>query len=1251
MPARAGSGYDSPAVLRLSLVRIHLSSFLPLLLVACAEDASLLDLIITRPDSYSVVQDRELSVSAGMGVLANDAAPEGRPLTAALASGPAEGSLNLQADGSFRYGPPPGFTGTVGFTYVAKDGVGEARPTEVTITVQAVADAPLAAPDFYRGTEDTALSVEVMEGVLANDSDPRGRPLLARVLEQPENGSVLMAPTGRFTYTPRADHFGPDTFVYGADNGESTSRGVVTIELEGTPDAPRATDDRVTGPEDEVMRFPGTYDLLANDVDPDGDELTVVIDTEPGRGTLVRESDGTLVYTPERDYVGADSFRYSVNDGVFDSNVATVFVTLTAVNDPPTARAMKVSVVRNRSLVALLDADDVDGDALTYRLESPPENGTVVVGEESGAFTYVPATDYLGPDAFSFSVSDGALSSAVATVSIDVVAPPPPAVLRLFPERGSTERPVQLFGAGFLEQEGSVTVGGRAATVVSWSDAYVVIEVPSGFDPGPQPVVVTTHDNRSGPAASYEIVPWIDGVSSALVRSGDTLELEGDGFGSVSGSVRFGGTQALIQSWSQTRVVLTVPAVAGEQPIELVTSGGARSNVWRQPVAPGTWVMPPIPVASEGDLAIWTGTEILYLYGSRLRGIRYDPLHDRWRSMARAPGTGGEFVRAVWTGRELLAFANNLGLRYDPTLDVWQPVSLDGGHLDRSNFAVAWTGSHAVVWGGRRGSTDLQTGALYDPATDTWTAMSTTGAPPARPAPHAVWTGAQLLVFGGSSASATGGRYDPASDRWRPMTSVDAPAVSDRAVVVWSGEEVLVQGGGFSSSQASTMAARYHPITDTWTNIEGAPSRNQHAGVWTGRELIVRGGCQATSSGCSFTTRGFRWDPGSDEWTEISNSNTPIGDVRTTCVWTGKDMVVFGGNGLNLQPTNDGGLYDPRADSWTRMDVIQRPVVRTEHVGVWAGTELIVWGGGLGPSAFPNATNAGARFDLVTGLWTPMSGTDAPASRMRGVGVWTGTQLLVWGGHSSTTLHDSGGRYTLGTDSWAGTSFANAPEARRRATGVWTGTQMLVWGGENTTASSGGTRLQTGGRYNPSSDVWTAISTTNAPTGRLDHSAVWTGSRMLVWGGADSGRTNTGGAYDPSSDSWTELSLVDAPVARNRHAAVWTGSRMLVYGGDGAGASGTGGSYDPASNSWAAIKSDGAPALTAPLAVWTGTQLLLHGAGGGGAYDPATDAWSTIPLTSLPSGTAVGSSVWTGTEWLIFGRNHGHYTDVIRYVP
>jgi len=215
---------------------------------------------------------------------------------------------------------------------------------------------------------------------------------------------------------------------------------------------------------------------------------------------------------------------------------------------------------------------------------------------------------------------------------------------------------------------------------------------------------------------------------------------------------------------------------------------------------------------------------------------------------------------------------------------------------------------------------------------------------------------------------------------------------------------------------------------------------------------------------------------------------------------------------------------------------------------------MIVWGGTDDSGAY---LNTGGRYNPVTDSWTATSIAAVPAARVYHTAVWTGSEIIVWGGDGVGGSLNTGGRYSPGTDSWTATSTSSAPGARDGHTPVWTGSEMIVWGG----ACYDGTNhfLNTGGRYSPSTDSWTATSTTNVPAGRYHHTAVWTGRQMIVWGGTNGTFLNTGGRYNPSADSWA---VTSAATVRNLHTAVWTGSQMIVWGGeDASGYLNTGGKY------------------------------------------------------------------------------------------
>jgi hypothetical protein len=226
---------------------------------------------------------------------------------------------------------------------------------------------------------------------------------------------------------------------------------------------------------------------------------------------------------------------------------------------------------------------------------------------------------------------------------------------------------------------------------------------------------------------------------------------------------------------------------------------------------------------------------------------------------------------------------------------------------------------------------------------------------------------------------------------------------------------------------------------------------------------------------------------------------------------------------------------------WKRQQRV--PVVAPLNV-VWSGAQLGLLVAPPNPSRVYDYRLPSMSSQLATCVddtWTP---TPAAPDRRRGhTAIWTGSEMIVWGGSGWTipTYFNTGGRYDPATDTWTPTSTMNAPSARFSHTAVWTGSKMIIWGGAPTPLTN------TGGRYDPATDSWTPTGMLNAPTARRDHTAVWTGTEMIVWGGAP--LTNTGGHYDPATDSWTPTSTLNAPDPRAGHTGAWTGSKMIVWGG------------------------------------------------------------------------------------------------------
>ena len=334
-------------------------------------------------------------------------------------------------------------------------------------------------------------------------------------------------------------------------------------------------------------------------------------------------------------------------------------------------------------------------------------------------------------------------------------------------------------------------------------------------------------------------------------------------------------------------------------------------------------------------------------------------------------------------------------------------------------------------------------------------------------------------------------------------------------------------------------------------------------------------------------------DPGciaDDTWDSTTISGGPSARYDHSAVWTGNLLLVWGGtDGVDALGT--GGRYDPVTDSWTAMSLVGAPTARLSHTVVWTGSEMIAWGGSGSGSIFGD----GARYEPVADVWSPVSGVDAPAARNAHTAVWTGDLMIVWGGNYFGTVMATGGAYRPSTDSWQAASTVGAPSARQFHAAVWADDELIIWGGYAPFVLP---FYSTGGRYNPSSDVWLPTATANAPSGRADASIVWTGTFMVVWGGDDSSitRPNTGARYVPASDVWTSLNSLDAPSARTSHSTVWTGEEMIVwggYGGSGIGHLDTGSRYDPLQNTWSPMSTTGAPSPRAGHSGTLAEDLLL----------------------------------------------------------
>jgi N-acetylneuraminic acid mutarotase len=290
------------------------------------------------------------------------------------------------------------------------------------------------------------------------------------------------------------------------------------------------------------------------------------------------------------------------------------------------------------------------------------------------------------------------------------------------------------------------------------------------------------------------------------------------------------------------------------------------------------------------------------------------------------------------------------------------------------------------------------------------------------------------------------------------------------------------------------------------------------------------------------------------------------------------------------------------------------PSARAGHSAIWTGKKLIIWGGNSGTEPTTYVYYGGAAYDPGTNIWTPISSAGAPSARSSHVAVWTGTKMIVWGGYNnSERWKNDGGVYDPATDTWSVLPQSGAiPSARALAVGVWDGAKMIVWGGYGQPTQAGGPFWNDGAAYDPSNGAWVAIAATNAPSPRTGATGVWTGTKMIVWDGTYAARPvvdgiynyyNDGAAYDPLANTWTPISFVGAPSARAVSRAAWTGTQMITWAGvDASVQLGDGGIYDPGANVWSSMSMLYAPANRAyGASVWTGSSFIYWG-GANAAY-------------------------------------------------
>jgi N-acetylneuraminic acid mutarotase len=313
-----------------------------------------------------------------------------------------------------------------------------------------------------------------------------------------------------------------------------------------------------------------------------------------------------------------------------------------------------------------------------------------------------------------------------------------------------------------------------------------------------------------------------------------------------------------------------------------------------------------------------------------------------------------------------------------------------------------------------------------------------------------VWTGTEVLLHGYVSSAEAEMKtvtvaYNPATNTWRKPPPSPYPVLNIEGGyrVIWTGAEMLAFG---------VTNAAFNPRTNTWRPLPPWADGTS-AAVWTGRQLLAwGGGCCGENS-----NRGSAFDPATNTWQAMPQA--PIAGRHADGVWTGTEFIVIGG-------TNDDGLladgaaYNPQTRTWRT--VAAMPAPRVSASMTWTGTEVVLVGG-LSYNGDDRVDHRDAlAYNPTTNQWRRLP--DMEATRENHLAVWTGRQLLIWGGNTESGVPAHGVAYTPDTNQWS--PMPRSPLVGRvRAVALWTGREMIIWGG--TAARPPNQPLHDGAAYRP----------------------------------------------------------------------------------------------------------------------------------------------------------------------------------------
>jgi hypothetical protein len=339
-----------------------------------------------------------------------------------------------------------------------------------------------------------------------------------------------------------------------------------------------------------------------------------------------------------------------------------------------------------------------------------------------------------------------------------------------------------------------------------------------------------------------------------------------------------------------------------------------------------------------------------------------------WQRLPAAPIPAPYLSASIWTGSQMLIFGRvsrpypardfDVLAAYHPANRAWRrlpPGPGRKGAFQGSDTSV-WTGKEMIVWG--------ITTAAFSPLTGRWRTL-----PPSPIASRAaptlvVWTGRQMIGWGGGccgESASDGAAYTPATNSWQKLPT--GPLAGRYASGAWTGRELIISGGSNADGKIFADAAAYTPATNSWRKLANLPvPLTQDVAVWDGNEVLLVGGRTSFGGPSPLAAHGFAYNPATNRWRRLPS----MGPGRTgqVAVWTGRQLLVWGGETLRAResiPPPHGVAYEPAHNRWSALPT--SPLRgRSSPTGVWTGRQMIVWGGQPIEKATPRSLNDGAAY-------------------------------------------------------------------------------------------------------------------------------------------------------------------------------------------------------------------------------------------------------------------------------------------------